>query len=116
MTFEKMMKNIEDQLYIFEEGFAEERGIPDVAHLIAQDKVRYDVVIMMYEQFREIGDQYPDHALDNCIEYLDMQIRWDTNRATVISGDIDNIDDYDRLVIDGLRILKFCTEYDFENE
>lgn len=113
MTYEKMMKNIENQLESFAEGFAEERGIPDVAHLVAQDRIRNDTVYMMYEQFQDIGTEYPEHALENCIEYLDMQIRWDTKSATMFG---DEMDEYDRLVIDELHIVRFCAEYDPESE
>lgn len=108
MTFEKMMKNIENQLDNLAEGIAEERGIPDVAHLVMQDRIKSDVIFMMYEQFKSIGEEYPEHALENCIEYLDMQIRWDVKRTSMY----DDVNDYDRVNLDALNTVKFCTQFD----
>lgn len=108
MTFEKMMKNIENQLDNLAEGIAEERGIPDVVHLVMQDRIKSDVIFMMYEQFQAIGEEYPEQALENCIEYLDMQIRWDTKRTSLY----DDVSDYDRMNLDALDTVKFCTQFD----
>ena len=103
-----MMKNIEDQLDNLAEGITEERGIPDVAHLVMQDRIKSDVIFMMYEQFQSIGEEYPEHALENCIEYLDMQIRWDVKRTSMY----DDVSDYDRISLDALHTVKFCTQFD----